>query len=234
MKKGLIAILLVLAISSMAWGEGDGTVAYWSFDEGEEIIVYDEVGENHGILKADKDGEIPIWTRGISGNALMFTPGSKGYVEIPPDKSIKPEDSLTVMAWIKTNTSRGKGEIICTKADTSLTGYRFFQEWGKLSFEISEGQEHYRLTAGTLPVNVWCHVVATFDGKQMKVYINGDQVGVKELPSNAKIAYGVHAVMIGNYVGRKDAYPFDGVIDEVRIFNRALEEKEILTYSEIK
>jgi hypothetical protein len=231
LKKGLITILLVLAVSGTVWGEGDGMVAYWSFDEGEGTIVKDLVGENHGLLKTDKDGEIPIWTRGKLGTALMFISESMGYVEVPGHSSIKPQEALTVMAWVKLASSSGRHEIVCNKTDTSRAGYRLFQKWSELVFEISDGTEHYTLSARTLPIGVWCHVAGTFDGNVMKVYINGDQVGKMELPSQKKIAPNTQPVLIGNYLGRKNAYPFDGVIDEVRIFNRALSSEEVGEYS---
>ena len=95
-------------------------------------------------------------------------------------------------------------------------------------FELDEtnGTRHYYNAQGTtLTLNKWCHVVATYDGSIQRVYINGQQVG-PGLPGTFTIGIIPNGVTIGNLPGYGC---FDGLIDDVVIWNRALSDSEITT-----
>jgi hypothetical protein len=227
----IISVLLFVSVSILA--EDEGPVAYWFFDEGKGQIAKDIVGGNHGSLGAteDIDDNDPAWVEGISGKALLFTGENATCVEVPADPVIKPKDAITVMAWINTTTRSGNHQIVSAKWDNDVVGYRLNQSWSALAFEIGDGKSYHQIRGGTLTTNTWHHVAATFDGRVIKIYIDGEIVESEELDEVVHIVHDPRrSLVIGNYVGRRDAYPFDGMIDEVGIFNRALSEEEIDYY----
>jgi hypothetical protein len=69
-------------------------------------------------------------------------------------------------------------------------------------------------------------VAASYDGQIMRLYINCAQVAEADVSGSILPKKG-WPVFIGNYVGRKDAYPMDGALDEVKVFDRALTADEI-------
>ncbi len=70
------------------------------------------------------------------------------------------------------------------------------------------------------------HVAATPDGAVMRVFINAVQKGASEVV--ARIVPRHSPLIIGNYLGSKTVYPFHGMIDDVRIYDLALTEEQIL------
>jgi bacillopeptidase F (M6 metalloprotease family) len=83
----------------------------------------------------------------------------------------------------------------------------------------------YNTAAGTaaLPLNAWSHIASTYDGKNQRFFLNGTQVKVTtitgSLPNTANpLRIGGNAIW-GEY--------FSGLIDEVRVYNRALSESEL-------
>ncbi|MBC7286908.1 MAG: LamG domain-containing protein [Armatimonadetes bacterium] len=122
---------------------------------------------------------------------------------------------------------------MCNKGDRSgdppWPGWRLRFFWTRAVFQIGtpDGQEH----AATSPEwdvmpGYWTHVAGTYDGQTLRVYTNG--VLRAEIEAPGGVAPRKRSAVIGNYVGRKNAYPMDGLIDEVRIYNRALTVEEIL------
>jgi hypothetical protein len=224
-------VLIIFIVTPISFA--DGLVAYWDFDEGEGDVLLDKVGENHGLLKSGLPGDenLPRWTEGVKGHGLEFPVERQAYVEVAHNPDIKPTHAITIMAWIKLLGPPGRSELVCNKTDTGRYGYRFFYGWRLLNFHISDGVEDYTETASVdLKEGIWYHVAVTFDGTSVKFYLNAQEVGRKEFEKPIKINYSGNPIILGNYSGRKNAYPFHGSMDEVRIFNRALTLREIEGY----
>jgi hypothetical protein len=92
--------------------------------------------------------------------------------------------------------------------------------------EISRTGGARSLTSSTtaLPVNVWTHVAATYDGSQLRVYVNAVQVASVAATGNILASTG--AMRIGGNTIWANEW-FHGIIDEVRIYNRALSPSEL-------
>lgn len=212
----------------------DGLVSAWLFDEGSGKVLRDSAGKNDGTIHGAK------WTDGKFRKALDFD-GKDDFVEIPDDKSLHLPMELTVAGWLyirKGNNHAAwcwKGEGIgwgpnfswrCgTRNDTALI-------WGR----CVEGLEAYFDTANVAGLNKWFHAAQTADGKVMKVYIDGKIADITDQPGHA-ITPGPYLVFKGapvrmgvglnieNIIGN-DFY-WDGIIDEVAIWDRALSEDEV-------
>jgi len=198
-----------------------GPVGYWKFDEGSGNIAYDSSGNgNHGTLVNG-----PTWTSGKFGSALSFD-GVDDYVEIPTTAggSLDP-DVLSVMAWIYVSGETTSVQRIFQR--TSCTYGLFTSSDGlTIYFYVDTGNAGgaWKSVSYTVPsIRKWYHVVGTYDGTSMKLFING------ELKAQTSQSYAVNNGGATAYIGSADPTQqfFNGTIDEVRIYNYALTPDEI-------
>lgn len=152
-------------------------------------------------------------------------------VSIPDDPAFGLSDAMTLEAWVY---PRIYGGVILLRGD-DRGGYDTWQLdvriKGYLSFGFNSSDNQGAGISTPIQLGQWQHVVATFDRGEMRLYINGTLVSqgrtglrpIKELSPHARPALG-----IGNAGGEFYNIPFDGLIDEVRIYNRALTEAEII------
>jgi len=197
-----------------------GLVLWLPFDDRSEAGAMDRSGKaNHGTLYG------PTWVAGHRGSALSF-PGVNEYVRVETSSSLVPMSAITVGAWIKWaggdiptggrrtivskySTTLNKGWILDIVDDSNVEGLRFWV-LGTSSKWI------------TSPPTVWTHVVGTWDGQYVQLYVNG---GLKK--TSVKAGTITDTAYVG--IGRRHLTTeyFNGIIDEVRIYNRALNAAEI-------
>ena len=141
-------------------------------------------------------------------------------------KDLVPPGPLTVMAWIKPVGKRKTMEIVCHKGDVQKTGFRLRNFWSRLSFDMGTGEEQVRLRAPEWSIEhgFWQHVAATYDGRFMKIFLNGKEIARSEGP--AAIAPCNVPLRIGAYVDPKH-YVYKGLLDELILFDTARTEDEI-------
>jgi len=215
-------------------------VAYYKFDEGSGTTAYDssENGNNGTIYGAS-------WIDGKMGKALRFN-GSNNYVEIPSSPTLNSITSqITIIAWIKTNFSQ-RGTIVenwyYDKTVTPQIGERAYictaesgADAGKFEFGLSpygNGSGGVWLKSNTaVTPNQWVHVAFVSNATNMSIYINGSLDATTSAPSQIHISN--HSIHIGAWNAKEEGSPlysnfFNGTIDEVKIYNRALSAEEIL------
>ena len=197
-----------------------GLVAYWSFDEGTGNTVYDLSGNgNHGTIHG------ATWTQGKFGKALSFD-GVDDYVDCGNDESLNITDEITIEAWVKRAgdfPTNNIGNIVWRHNYGARTGYRLFAYTnGRVRFAVGNGSNIYYAGTGypLSTIGEWVHVVGVFDGSYVKLYINGQ--------FNDEVQFSGSFVEADcNLLISQGAETFNGTIDEVRIYNRALSEEEI-------
>lgn len=200
-----------------------GLVAGYGFSEGIGLTTADSSGNGFtGTLNG------ATWTTaGKFGNALSFN-GSSASVALG-NWNIS-GSALTLTAYVRATDWKSTEDVrIISKA----TGTQEQEHWWMLS--ETDNKPRFRLKAGgststlvgtsTLPLNTWVHLAATYDGAIMRVYQDGVLVG--SVTKTGVIDSGTAAINIGRSpVG--GSY-FSGIIDEVRVYNRALTISEIQT-----
>ena len=217
-----------------------GLVGYWLFNEGTGSKVYDISGHgNHGTLKnMAPNVQNSGWTGNKFGGGLKFD-GSNDYVLISRNSLIDvvSNSKITLSAWIYP-LSDGEGDSgrIFGKSVFSTTDGYFFCVNAESSGEVEIYGRVYHATTnaqtnGTskLAINQWHHVAMVYNelnDNKVKLYVNGVlDAGAQQAGSGAIGDDSDRDLHIGEAVDLNRA--FDGSIDEVRIYNRALSIAEI-------
>jgi hypothetical protein len=202
-----------------------GMVAYWPFQEGSGTTVTDASGNGKTAT-----AYATTWTTGKSGYALNFN-GSTSYVNAGAIDV--PGAALTISAWFKADSlpttiqpriiSKATG---LAEADHYFMLSTIYSGGNKLRFRLKTSGTTKTLIAssGSVGLGVWVHAVATYDGSTMRLYKDGVLVGSMSVSGSINTNSGVPTWIGSNPV---DGNRFDGVIDEVRIYNRALSATEV-------
>lgn len=204
--------------------------AHWPMDEVKDGQLADVSGKGHDGTLFGK--EAPAQVEGIVGKALEFTPEAEGGFTIADSAALNLPEGLTVMAWVKPGERTSTGEIVCLKGDKSgdppWPGWRLRFFWTRVAFEFGteDGREcRANSPEWSVPVGYWSHVAATYDGAAIRIYVNA--VLTAEEAVEGTMAPQQRQGVLANYMGRKNAYPFDGILDEVKVFAGALPEEAI-------
>jgi outer membrane protein assembly factor BamB len=197
-------------------------VGLWHLNEGSGNMTYDETA-NHN------DGAISgaVWDSGRFGSALSFD-GYDDYVDCGNDSSLNLRDEVTIEAWVYPR-GYNLGRIV---SKSYFFNYAYMMHFGYPSeryFKFRIGGS--LLVSSPVELNRWYHVVGTFDGAIMRIYVNGNLSNSK-LRSNSIPTYPNTHLFLGsdpNY-WQYNYDKFNGIIDEVVIYKRALTSQEILDY----
>jgi len=200
-----------------------GLVGWWQLDDGSGNVVADSSSNSlNGTLAGN-----PTWADGKLGGALAFD-GDGDYVTLGNDARFNIANQITVAAWIKVNAFDKDWQAIVTKGDSSWRLQRN-QNKGTLEFACTGlvvSGTRWGNTLGTVEVNdgLWHHVVGTFDGHRLCLYVDGTLDGSSK--AGASIKSNDCMVYIGANAEKPDRF-WNGLIDDVMIYNYALSADEV-------
>jgi hypothetical protein len=217
----LCVLAMTVALGGTAWGD---LVARWALDETSGTIAADSSG--NGL-----DGTIQgtaAWGAGQLGGAWLGN-GSNAYIRVPHNNLLMINDAITVSVWLN-HQAAPADQVIC-KSDGSGNGWQSnyairLDDQGprRVNWRGRATANQSLTSTALLPQNEWVHVACTFDiavGLN-KIYINGvlDSQGASTLPLNP----GTLDLFIGadQYPAGTGRWPFQGLLDDVRIYNEAL------------
>jgi fibronectin type 3 domain-containing protein len=202
---------------------GGGLVAAYGFDGGGGTTAADQSGNgNTGTLSnATWAGS----TAGKFGNALSFN-GSNASVSVPDSNSLDLTTGMTIEGWVKPNTVGGFRTMIVKERPGDLVyGIYASSDTNRPQSQVTVGSVRILDGTSSIPTGSWTHLAATFDGTTQRLYVNGTQVG--SLASAGSILTSTSPLKIGGNSIWGEWY--DGLIDEVRVYSRALSAGEIQT-----
>ena len=167
----------------------------------------------------------PTFDTGRIGQALVLN-GTDQYATTPDTGDLDITGNITVAAWIKPESAGTEG-IVKKGVTGGTAGYELSLGSSGKVFVRFNGQAAYRTDSATsYPTDgsTWVHVAGTYDGTTVRLYYNG----VSENPKAASFSLLANDYPLSIGVnGNLTQYFFEGAIDDVRVYNRALSEAEI-------
>lgn len=222
-KATLVSVMfinLILARISYADIAPETCVGLWTFDKEANVVKDLSGNENNGRLVNE-----PKWAAGKFNSALEFD-GINDFVDCGNDASLNPESAVTILAWFKAEDLPSTyPRIVSKETTTTADPYNIMlrQSDSVVRFLLGDGSTEYGAGDFAISLGVWYHVAATYDGEMMRVYLDGTLSGTRALIF--AIPDRTTSVLIGN--NPSNNRQFNGTIDEVAIFNVALEEEDI-------
>ncbi|HIJ70173.1 MAG TPA: LamG domain-containing protein [Planctomycetes bacterium] len=222
-----VTAVLVVSGPLLADDPVDGVVSYWKLDEGAGTVACDLVGGNEGTIMGAE------WTTGIIGGALRFN-GHGDYVDCGSDPNLQFETSdLTWALWInfdhfdhsmyfltRAQDGGNRIEALYYEPSDNLTFYAAEHGEDKLWLRVENASS--KITSGQ-----WHHLAFVVDRDTSgSIYLDGISLDlVKGMISTDRLTPEASFRIGTTYDCLK---PFEGVIDEVILFNRVLEPNEVL------
>ena len=183
------------------------TVALWHLEEPSGSGAYlkdSSLNANHSTPTGTTFAE------GKIGKARNFN-GTSDYLSIPDNTTLNPSTNITLSAWIKTNVG---GDVISKRPAANNSGYLLgIGSSSATMYVYSNGTWQNATCANCVSFTNWNHVVGTFDGSTIKIYVNGRLTGTTSYSGS------INTTTAAVVVGRSDAGGnyFTGLIDEPRI-----------------
>jgi hypothetical protein len=145
-----------------------GLIGYWSFDEGTGVVAKDASPlMNNGQLMRFSTAD---WVPAHLGTGLNYTPTLSPVVLVPDSPSLNPTTGLSIGAWIRASDWAGNRRI--AQKGENDDQYRLTAENGVLKFHLS-GVTNGSLEAVLPATGALHHVMGTFEGNQIRIYIDG-------------------------------------------------------------
>lgn len=203
-------------------------LAYWKFDEGSGTSATDSSGNgNHGTITGAS------WTSGKSGGALSFNGANRDYVEITG--LLGSPANVTISAWIFPTSTDVKGAEVLNVGDylAIRTNWTEQTPWvSAIMGSFYSAAPGFRATF--LPVSLdassgWHHLAYTVDDTNnvQRLYFDGVLVGTRRTTQSIQYSGWGTNTFIGRHGNGDIDYDYTGIIDEIRVYNRALSALEI-------
>src|SRR5438067_2475607 len=210
---------LAFAVSQVCSAPPGGMVSWWPADNTAADIQGHHDGSWQGTA-AYGGGEV--------GTAFSFNGDPANYVLVQPDTSLD-LTVFTVDAWVYPTAVAPAQWILNKGAQATLANYDLAltdTNRAEINFDAPTVGHQSVDSTDPIPLNAWTHITGTYDGTTLKLYING-------VPNNSQV-FGTTPSATGQpiTIGVRNVspvqYPFNGLIDEVEVFDHALTDAQVL------
>jgi glucose/arabinose dehydrogenase len=195
-----------------------GLVGAWAFNEASGATATDGSGTgNAGTVSG------PTRVAGHTGNALSFD-GVNDSVTVADANSLDLTNRMTLEAWVRP-ANASDWRTVLLKEQSGQLAYALYASTdnGRPSGHVFTTGDVMLRGPNALPIDAWSHLAFTWDGTTTRMYVNGTQVATAALSGTAVASTGPLRIG-GNGVWGEW---FNGLIDDVRVYNRALSAAEI-------
>ncbi|RKT47467.1 glucose/sorbosone dehydrogenase [Thiocapsa rosea] len=211
-----------------------GLVGHWTFDEGAGSAAQDSSGNgNDGILINS------TWGTGRYGQAVALSGNNDSHVSVPGSSTLNAfTDQITISAWaFPTQPISGFVAVVNRQIGTIAHPDQFYLGFGpqngimRYKWEIGTTSGEGNIYRGSPDSNRWIHLAGTYNGSTMRLYVDGVEIG--SVPMTGTIRVDDNPITIGAEENGSVLYDvvgtFAGLIDEVRVYDRALSASQVDT-----
>ncbi|KKL25968.1 hypothetical protein LCGC14_2399980, partial [marine sediment metagenome] len=222
----------VIAATSICHAETDRPIGHWVFDQAG--VHARSVRDLAGGHDATITGNVKLVDRPVE--ALTFD-GTTTSVEVKGFRAAQlPQEHISAEAWVCLNRGTTWGGVVGYIQDNGSyeKGWLLGYNASRFNFSVSTASKLPYLSSKTeLRPGTWYHIAGTYDGAQLKIYVNGQLEN--STPLAGSIAYPPEAFFqIGAYHDQDEFFLGDGLVHEVRLYDRALSEAEVQTHYRAK
>ena len=218
-----VSAAVTVTVSNSGGGVPAGLVAAYSFEEGAGTTAADASGQaNTGTLNAGVTWSLA----GKSGKAASFN-GTSGLITIADKASLDLAGAMTLSAWVNPTANANWRTVMLKEAGADLVYALYSSDAASLpNAYIRVGTtDKTAVGTGALPLNTWSHLAATYDGSNIRMYLNGTLVRTVAATGNMTASTGALRIGGNSIWGEY----FAGLIDEAHVYNRALSAAEVTT-----
>ena len=241
----LVSFISLLAVSVCATKADiqSDLISHWKLDDGSGTTARDSAGANDGTLRGDA-----TWAAGWIGGAVQLD-GDDDYVDCGHGEVFNSvcRDVITLAAWVKADPTlgpdwggiimRGYGYLFGDVAPYDTFAMYYHRPNERMGFKTNSTSPEWMASpdnsATALFDGEWHHTASVYDGAVKVIYLDSEEIIRGDATGEIGIGEGDGRVIIG---GGRDAEPmvieFGGLIDEARIYNRALTQEEIVAVME--
>lgn len=202
-----------------------GLVAAFSFNEGTGTTAADASGLGNTATLSNT-----VWsTSGKYGGALSFN-GTNSWVTVNDSPSLDLTSGMTLEAWVDPTALSSWRAVVLKERPNGLSYSLYATDpnhspSAASAFINTGGSDVEAWGTAALPLNTWTHVAATYDGSALRMYVNGVLVRTTAASGNMVVSNGALRIGGDSIWGEY----FQGLIDEVRVYNQPLSQAQIQT-----
>ncbi len=206
-----------------------GPITYWNFDEGSGTSTINDISGNGndgtmGTAMTEDD-----WVQGRYGNALNFGGNNNERVYNATSGGVNGLSQFTASIWVKTNdwdVLTGEPTVFDFGAGGGLGGLRYLSASRRFQGDFVIGGTTHYFGTGTNSIpddSNWHYLTITYNGSIVKAYVDGVQTSSTAATGRIN---GTAGITVGSTIGTVRYFP--GVIDEVKIYNYARSQMQIM------
>jgi len=213
-KKLICSVCFVLLLGTVIMNEANAAdedlIGWWKFDEGSGDTAIDSSGSEFDIPLVDN-----LWADGVFGGAVVFPGQGQGQ----RGGFVYSDNAITVCTWVWHEAFVANQVERYVTAEPEIAVIRKESD-GRLHFYINAGGslQHLRVS-DVLTEGQWYHVAGTWDGTTQRLYLDGVEIA-------SQVPGGVLGTTSGVRLSNTPE-PLNGMLDDARIYNRALTQEEI-------
>jgi parallel beta-helix repeat protein len=214
--------------NTIEWNHGvssedfDDAEAHWRMDESSWSGTADEVKDSSGNKHHAVAQNGATTAAGRFGRAGTFD-GVNDCVDCGLDDEYNFSAEITLAGWVYVKGTTSWPTIISKRSSWHLTSGNGIGYW---RMGVYLGGPERMANSAAITLNKWYHIAGTYDGSYVRVFING-KLDTTSSMFTGNIVSSTNKAYIGPLWGMTGSYQFNGLIDEVRAYDRALSEDEI-------